>query len=37
MSDLFLIVAVIAAFGVPMLYFIAQLILEFVDKNNENQ
>lgn len=37
MSDLFLLVAVIAAFGVPVLYFTARIIMEFVDKNNENQ
>lgn len=37
MNDLFLLVAVITAVGVPALYFVVKCITEIIDKTNENQ
>lgn len=37
MPDVFLLVAIVTALGVPAVYFVAKSILEIIDKTNENQ
>jgi len=36
MNDLFLLVAVATAVGIPAIYMVVRSIMEIIDKNNEN-
>jgi len=36
MNDLFLLVAVATAVGIPAIYMLVRSIMEIIDKNNEN-